>query len=208
MNCSTFQDLLPRFVAVLAIVLLSQSTQAQELPSIFNGKDLDGWKVPEGKNVWFTVDDGVLNVQSGPEKKGQTLWTKKEYENFVMKFDFKFGTGTNDTGIYIRNDREQIQIGISGSLKRDMTGLPYIPGKKYPVNGEKVEKVIASVLKLKDWNSMTIAAIGKTYTVWINGTYIMNYESESAEKKGPIGIQLHGNREMSCHYRSIKLAEL
>jgi len=202
--------LLARFTPCLVMVAtLQQIALAQELPSIFNGKNLDGWKVPDGENVWFTVSkDGVLDVQNGPEKKGQTLWTEKEFENFVMDFDFKFGKGTNDTGIFIRSEHEQIQIGISGSLKRDMTGLPYIPGKKYPVNGEEVEKTIASVLKLKDWNSMTIVAIGKDYTVWLNGKYIMNYKSDSAEVKGPIGIQLHGNREMSCQYRNIKLAEL
>lgn len=185
---------------------------ADKLPSIFNGKDLKGWKLHkphEGKNIWFTVDgDGVLNLQNGPEKKGKTLETAKEYKNFVMEFDFKFGKGTNDTGIFMRNNGDQIQIGISGSLKKDMTGLPYIPGKGYPVNNEAVLKTIGSVLKLKDWNAMTIVAKGKNYSVWLNGKYIMSYESESAIEKGPVGIQLHGNREMSCQYRNITLAEL
>lgn len=190
-------------------LLFSVPAGADELPSIFNGKDLSGWKAPEGNKVWFTVSDhGTLDLQNGPEKSGQTLWTEKEYENFVMEFDFHFGEGTNDTGIYVRTEKEQIQIGISGSLKKDMTGLPYIAGKGYPVNNEDVLGRIASVLKLTDWNAMTIVAKGNNYAVWLNGKFIMSYDSESAVKKGPLGIQLHGNRVMSCKYRNIRLAEL
>ena len=36
----------------------------------------------------------------------------------------------------------------------------------------------------------------------------MNYESSSAIEEGPIGIQLHGNRNMGIDYRDIKVAEL
>ncbi len=190
--------------ALLLAVVICSSASAEKLTSIFNGKDLKGWKAPEGNEVWFTVKEGELRVQSGPEKKGQTLWTDKEYGNFVMEFDFKFGEGTVDTGIYMRNSHDQIQIGISGSLKRDMTGSPYIPGKGYPVEAKGVKEI----LKLDDWNEMTIVAKGKNYSVWLNGRWVMSYDSDSAIEKGPLGIQLHGNRDMSCQYRNIRIAEL
>ncbi len=174
-----------------------------ELKSIFNGKDLTGWDVPDN-NIWFTVKDGVLKLENGPQKKGQTLWTSDEYENFEMEFDFKMGKGTVDSGVYVRNSREQIQIGISGSLKRDMTGSPYISGKGYPVEAKGVKEL----LKLDDWNTMKICAEGKKYTVWLGGEKIMTYESDSAIKKGKIGIQLHGNRVMSIEYRNLKARSL
>ena len=193
-----------RSLLILAICCFAITTlTAKELPSIFNGKDFSGWKVPENNKTWFHVADGILKVESGPERKGQTLWTEKEYGNFVMEFDFMFGEGVVDTGIFVRNSREQIQIGISGSLKRDMTGSPYIPGKGYPV-----EAKVKDVLKLDNWNAMTIVAIGKNYTVWLNGKHVMTYDSESAIKKGPVGIQLHGGKDMKCQYRNIRLGEL
>lgn len=176
---------------------------AQELPSAFNGNDLSGWKAPEN-NIWWKADSGILHVNSGPKKTGSTLWTEKEYGNFVMEFEFKFGEGTIDTGIYVRNSREQIQIGISGSLKRDMTGSPYIGGKGYPVEAKGVKEL----LKLDDWNAMTIVAKGKNYSVWLNGQHVMTYDSDTAIEMGPVGIQLHGNRDMSVSYRNITLAEL
>lgn len=191
------------FIAFSILLILKSTADDGELKSIFNGKDLTGWDVPDN-NIWFTVKDGVLKLENGPQKKGQTLWTSDEYENFEMEFDFKMGKGTVDSGVYVRNSREQIQIGISGSLKRDMTGSPYISGKGYPVEAKGVKEL----LKLDDWNTMKICAEGKKYTVWLGGEKIMTYESDSAIKKGKIGIQLHGNRVMSIEYRNLKARSL
>ena len=191
------------FIAFSILLILQSTADDGELKSIFNGKDLTGWDVPDN-NIWFTVKDGVLKLENGPQKKGQTLWTSDEYENFEMEFDFKIGKGTVDSGVYVRNSREQIQIGISGSLKRDMTGSPYISGKGYPVEAKGVKEL----LKLDDWNTMKICAEGKKYTVWLGGEKIMTYESDSAIKKGKIGIQLHGNRVMSIEYRNLKARSL
>lgn len=191
------------FIAFSILLILQSTADDGELKSIFNGKDLTGWDVPDN-NIWFTVKDGVLKLENGPQKKGQTLWTSDEYENFEMEFDFKMGKGTVDSGVYVRNSREQIQIGISGSLKRDMTGSPYISGKGYPVEAKGVKEL----LKLNDWNTMKICAEGKKYTVWLGGEKIMTYESDSAIKKGKIGIQLHGNRVMSIEYRNLKARSL
>ena len=191
------------FIAFSILLILQSTADDGELKSIFNGKDLTGWDVPDN-NIWFTVKDGVLKLENGPQKKGQTLWTSDEYENFEMEFDFKMGKGTVDSGVYVRNSREQIQICISGSLKRDMTGSPYISGKGYPVEAKGVKEL----LKLDDWNTMKICAEGKKYTVWLGGEKIMTYESDSAIKKGKIGIQLHGNRVMSIEYRNLKARSL
>ena len=142
-----------------------------KLKPIFNGKDLTGWKAPKGNDAagWYKAVDGVLKVQSGPKKKGSILWTRKKYRNFVMEFDFRFGEGVVDSGVHVRN-QDQIQIGISGSLKRDMTCSPYIPGKGYPVEAKNIKKL----LKAKEWNTMRIQAIGKEYTVWLQGEKVLS----------------------------------
>ena len=176
-----------------------------KLKPIFNGKVLTGWKVPKDNDEagWYKAVDGVLKVQSGTKKKGSILWTTKKYRNFVMEFDFRFGEGVVDSGVHVRT-KDQIQIGISGSLKRDMTCSPYIPGKGYPVEAKNIKEL----LKPKGWNIMRIQAIGKEYTVWLQGEKVMTYKSASAIEEGPLGIQLHGNRNMSIDYRNLKLAKL
>lgn len=176
-----------------------------KLKPIFNGKDLSGWEVPDGNDEagWYKAVEGVLKIQSGPKKKGSILWSKKKYRNFVMEFEFRMGEGRVDSGVHVRT-KDQIQIGISGSLNRDMTCSPYIPGKGYPVEAKNIKKL----LKPKDWNTMRIQAIGKEYTVWLRGEKVMTYKSDSAIDEGPIGIQLHGGRNMAIDYRKLKLAEL
>ena len=176
-----------------------------KLKPIFNGKDLSGWEVPDGNDEagWYKAVEGVLKIQSGSKKKGSILWPKKKYRNFVVEFEFRMGEGRVDSGVHVRT-KDQIQIGISGSLNRDMTCSPYIPGKGYPVEAKNIKKL----LRPKDWNTMRIQAIGKEYTVWLQGEKVMTYKSDSAIDEGPIGIQLHGGRNMAIDYRKLKLAEL
>ncbi len=171
----------------------------------FKGKNLNGWKIPKGNDVskWYQVNDGILKIRSGPKKKGSILWTEKEYRNFEVNFEFRFIKGTIDSGIHLRN-LDQIQIGASGSLKRDMTCSPFIPGKGYPVEAKRIK----SLLKLKYWNHMQIRAIGPKYAVWLQGEEVMQYKSLTAKEKGPIGIQLHSNRDMAIDFKSFTIKEL
>jgi len=191
---------------ILALFINSQMLTEEKEPKlkkIFNGKDLKGWKAPEA-NIWWSVNNGILSVKSDPKKTGSILWTEKSYKDFIIQADFKFGQGTVDSGIFIRTESEQIQIGESGSLKRDMTCSPYIPGKGYPVEAANV----ARLLKKTDWNTIKVKAVGGTYTVWLNGEKTLEFKSDSAIAVGPIGIQLHPDRDMEIEYRNILCASL
>lgn len=168
--------------------------------------NLDQWKVPE-KNIWWSLQDTVLIARNDSDKVGSILWTKKEYTDFVIELDFKFGTGTVDSGIFMRGDTErdvQIQIGISGSLKRDMTGSPYVPGLGYPVEAEGV----SGLLEVDKWNTLRAMARGDSYRVWLNGTEILQYSLDSANPQGPIGLQLHPGNEMTIHFKNIRVADM
>lgn len=191
------------FFLLLILGLGQLNAQEAKMKKIFNGKNLKGWVVPAPESCW-TVSKGVLLVKSEPTKKGAILWTEKSYQNFVLQADFLMGEGTVDSGFFLRSENDQIQIGISGSLKRDMTGSPYIPKLRYPVEATGVK----DLLKLKDWNTLKIKVVGNTYTAYLNGKEVMTYTSEGMAASGPIGIQLHPGNEMSISYRKIMLAEL
>ena len=198
-----------RFIAILTIITLFISTsftiekKDPMLKKIFNGKNLDGWVAPDG-NIWWIAEKGILSARSGPDKKGSILWTENEYKDFIIQMDFKFGDGTIDSGIFLRTDKQQIQIGESGSLKRDMTCSPYIPGKGYPVEAENIKEL----LKMGDWNTIKVKAEASVYTIWLNGEKVLTYDSDTAIEKGPIGLQLHPGRDMSIDFKNIKFAEL
>lgn len=185
---------------------VNQPGKQANLQSIFNGKDFTNWVEPDN-NIWWSVDNGVLHVKNGPDQQGSILWTKEEFDDFVVELDFKMGEGTVDSGIFMRGDgadAPQIQIGESGSLKRDMTASPYVPKQGYPVEAEGIK----DILKPDGWNTMKARAVGNVYTVWLNGKEVMTYTMENAKLRGPIGLQLHPNREMSIDFRNIRMAKL
>jgi hypothetical protein len=58
--------------------------------SIFNGKDLTGWKIPVGDNGHWKVLDGVIDYDAGSEAlKDKNLWSEKSYKNFVARVDWR-----------------------------------------------------------------------------------------------------------------------
>ncbi|HLY10772.1 MAG TPA: DUF1080 domain-containing protein [Planctomycetota bacterium] len=58
--------------------------------SLFNGKDLTNWRIPEGDNGHWKVVDGVIDYDARSEAKGEKhLFTEKEYGDFVLKVDWR-----------------------------------------------------------------------------------------------------------------------
>lgn len=196
--------------SLILILLMVGNGFGQEdqepMKPIFDGSNLNHWQVPDG-NVWWSIKEGSLWAESDSEQKGSILWTKRSYTDYIVQVDFKFGKGTIDSGIFMRGDDEknpQIQIGESGSLKRDMTASPYVPKSGYPVEAEGIKEL----LKTDGWNTIKAKAVGNKYTAWLNGVEVMNYTLENANLNGPIGIQLHPGRNMTIQFRDIKVAEL
>jgi hypothetical protein len=59
--------------------------------ALFNGRDLSGWKVPEGDGGHWKVVDGVIDYDAGSEAKGNSkdLWSEREYRDFVLLVDWR-----------------------------------------------------------------------------------------------------------------------
>lgn len=57
---------------------------------LFDGKDLEAWKVPEGDNGHWKIVDGVIDYDARSEaKKDKNLWTKKSFKDFVLLVDWR-----------------------------------------------------------------------------------------------------------------------
>jgi hypothetical protein len=71
----------------------ASSAPAQAEPgftTLFNGKDLTGWKIPEGDGGHWKVVNGVIDYDAMSEAKGEKhLFTEKEYGDFVFKVDWR-----------------------------------------------------------------------------------------------------------------------
>ena len=61
-----------------------------EFVSLFNGKDLAGWTIPEGDGGHWKVVDGVIDYDAGSEATGdKSLWSDREYGDFVLRLDWR-----------------------------------------------------------------------------------------------------------------------
>lgn len=196
-----------RFMLAAAVVLTlsfaafaADQPKKDELKPIFNGTDLSGWKTPE-PNLWWRVEDGKLIGENDEKLRGSTLYTTKNYQDVIIEADFRYD-GEIDSGIMLRKPEMQVQIGVSRSLKKDMTGSIYKRG--YPGKAEGVDKV----LKPGEWNTMRIQAIGPKYTVWLNGRQVLDYEDPTSPNPGPIGLQVHGGLKMKVEFRNIRAKAL
>ncbi len=70
--------------------LAGPDTPPEGFVPLFNGKDLTGWKIPDGDNGHWKVVDGMIDYDAGSEAKGdKNLWTEQEYGNFVLQLDWR-----------------------------------------------------------------------------------------------------------------------
>lgn len=194
---------------LLAFAVHGAAAEPKFVP-LFNGKDLTNFKADEAKEFW-RVERGVLIGENNATMKGNYLWTEKEYRDFVIEFDVRWKTATPrgvDTGLEMRNPKIQLQLGVSGSLRVDMTGSFYTGGKPaYPEEGQAKEA--KKLMKPEgEWNTFRVQAKGDTFTCWINGVKASEYTNPKFNGAAPLGFQVHGNVVMKCEYRNIRIAEL
>lgn len=202
---------------VLIVMLVCAVGRSEEKPAdvklepLFNGKDLTNFKEPK-PNVWWKVVDAVLVGESdgvsADQKKGNVIYTEKSYGDFVLESDVRFGDGIDSGFIYgkVNKGKEmQVQIGVSRSLKVDMTGSIYYNGK-YPEDARA--KGVKELLKLNEWNTIRMEVKGKVTKVWLNGQHVLTFDCPEEVKPAPIGLQIHPGVKMKVEFRNLKIAEL
>lgn len=195
---------------------------AQGYESLFNGKDLRGWKVPEGDNGHWKVVDGVIDYDACSEAKGnKNLYTEQEFGDYTIYFDWRFKRAT---GLYpmptilpdgsYKTDENGKQI-ITPTANAD-SGLLFRPGHQANLwcwecgSGElwsvrlnkdaTPEERAAGVPKAKadkpvgEWNRMMARVVGDRVTIVLNGLKVIDNALLPGlkEMRGPIGFQHHG----------------
>src|SRR4051812_8921061 len=58
--------------------------------TLFNGKDLGQWNVPEGDNGHWKVVEGVIDYDARSEAQGiKDLVSKREFGDFVLRLEWR-----------------------------------------------------------------------------------------------------------------------
>jgi hypothetical protein len=82
-------------IMILSVAAFAQTNEnPKKIPegfvSLFNGKNLDNWKIPPGDNGHWKVINGVIDYDAESESKAdKSLWTEKQYKDFVLQVDFR-----------------------------------------------------------------------------------------------------------------------
>lgn len=196
--------------------------------SMFNGKDLTGWKglvedpikrskmTPKELAVkqkkadeimrrdWY-VKDGLLIFDG---KGNDNLCSEKMYGDFEMYVDWRIAP-KGDAGIYLRGS-PQVQIWdvTSGSLETQVGSGGLFNNKKHAD-----KPLVVADNPVNEWNSFYIKMIGEKVTVYLNGQLVTdniileNYWDRSIPifPKESVELQAHASR---VEYRDIYICDL
>lgn len=182
----------------LAITGLSLSASGQEnWTSLFNGKNLKGWKQLNG-TARYEVRDGILTGTTVVASPNSFLCTKSDYSDFILEYEALVDTQLN-SGVQVRSHSYKeyqdgrvhgYQIEIDPSERAWSAGV-YDESRRgwlYPlVDNPPAQKAF----KQNDWNHFRVEAIGNTIRTWLNGVPAANL-SDDMDSSGFISLQVHG----------------
>lgn len=178
---------------------------------LFDGKILSGW---QGSIGGYLIEDDCLICK---ERGGGILLTKKEYADFVLRFEFKLPPGGNN-GVALRVPPEgnPAYVGMEIQILDDSSPR-YKDLAPYQFHGSIYGVVPAKRGQLKpvgQWNCQEIHAKGGHIKVTLNGTVIVEADLDKIDSaphpglhraKGHLGFCGHGSR---VAFRNIRLKEL
>ena len=176
---------------------------------LFNGKDFSGW---EGNFELWKVKDHMIVGDSPGIRQNEFLATKKTFEDFELRLEFRMQDGKGNSGVQFRSKRlpnSKAVEGYQADLGADFWGCLYDEHRRRKVL-VRAPKELEEVLKKDDWNSYLIRARGDHIIQKINGLTTVDYHEpdESIARKGIIALQVHSGPKMKIEFRNIRIKEL
>ena len=175
---------------------------------LFNGKTLDGW---EGhKDLWSVKDGVIVATNTKPIPVSTYLLTKDKYSDFRLTATVKLVQSEMHSGIAFWGKvapEKGDKYTYAGHLVMfpSAWGMYDLYGREsLPVDGEPAKKVG----KQHDWNDLEILAQGNRVRVAVNGKLVVDWRDPQPNriKTGPIGLQLHSNKEpQEVHFKDLTL---
>ena len=188
--------------------------------SLFNGKDLTGWKVdvphldehPDGK-VPFVARDGMLVSLGSP---GGHLVHDEVNQNYRLEVEYRFAGKPGNCGVLVHSSKPralykmfpksiEVQMyhknaGDFWCIVEDITVPNMVKRRGAEKNWGITEGKARRILNLTDgsekepgeWNRMVIECLNDQVKVWVNGDFV-NHGSKCTARKGKIAIQAEGS---------------
>jgi hypothetical protein len=198
------------------LVLRSIKLKPTGAKPLFNGKDLEGWKVFPGdkyKSKFMVTPEGWINVKNGPGD----LQTTGQYADFLVQLGCISNGKALNSGMFFRCIANEYQNGYEAQIQNGFkendrtkpadfgTGAIYrrIPARKVVSNDH-------------EWFTMTVLALGKHISTWVNGYQTVDWTDERPPNKNPrngskteaghLSIQGH-DPTTDLNFRNIRIVE-
>lgn len=182
-NHIVYRDIFVKELEPQNLYKVSQEEANQGFQSLFDGQSLFQWT---GNTTDYFPENGDLVIN--PKKGGKgNLYTKKEYDNFHLKFEFKLTPGANN-GLGIRAPLEGDAAYVGMELQiLDNTAKQYAELQPYQYHGSVYGIIPAKREFLKpvgEWNQEEVIAVGNHIRVILNGEIIVDGDIAEATKNG------------------------
>lgn len=151
-------------------------------------KDLSNASYPAG--VW-SVEDGVLTAT-----EDKSIWSDKQYQNFILDLEFKNAPGTNSGVIVYCTDTanwipHSVEIQIADDYSKEWSESP----KNWQcaaIFGHLAANKQKVVKKPGEWNHYLITCKGPHISIELNGQKVTNINMSewTSNKKNPDGTDV------------------
>ncbi len=212
---------------------LTPTEKADGWELLFDGTSLNNWRDYNGEELtgpWF-VENGTIQAKGDGSDASGYIVTKKQYENFEMKWDWKIADEGNSGVLYHVVENPKFKV-------------PYVTGPEYqliddigfPEPLEDWQKTAAdyamhttdaaktNIKPAGEWNTSKIVFDNGHVEHWLNGEKVVEFEAWTDDwyarknsgkwanapeyglaTKGVICLQDHGS---AAWFRNVKIKEL
>lgn len=172
---------------------LSKKELNEGFKILFDGSNMFNW---QGNTRDYISENGNLAVRPKPGKNalGNNLYTKDEYSDFILRFEFQLTPGANNgLGIRAPLTGDAAYEGMELQIL-DNDAPIYKDLKVYQYHGSIYGTVPAKRGSLKpvgEWNYQEVIVQGPKIKVILNGDVILDADITEARKNGAIDGQKH-----------------
>lgn len=208
--------------AMMLPPLWSAEPDTEGFVPLFNGKDLTGWVNVNCHPKTFFVKDNEIITTGRPTGY---LRTEKQYENFILEFEWMHIEKTKmaNSGLFVWGDpipaigsgyTRGIEVQVLCNFETDWAtshgdifsiwGAKCTPDRPHP---KGYERCLPSERRCKgggEWNHYRVIANDGAIKLHVNGKEVSGV-SKSNPRKGYLALESEG---VECHFRNIRIKEL
>ncbi len=171
-------------LAALILPVLAQDTAAPKVEegftSLFNGKDLTGWKKSTENEATFSVKDGAI-VANGPRSHVFYTADEKPFKNFILKLQVQTKPNSNG-GIYVHTKYQE--SGWPGMGHECQVNNTFNADPRKTASIYRCKDIKEQLAQDNEWFDYEVKVVGKTCTILINGKQVNEWTEPEGGAEG------------------------